>query len=62
MNGEFCFACEYSNEDRINLSGEIRCEKLHKFVNPKHRCKCYMDRGILDLAKKLKGGEQNEII
>ena len=59
MNGEFCFACEYSNEDRTNLKGEIRCEKLHKFVNPKHRCKLHIDRGLLNLAKKLKGGEQN---
>ena len=59
MNGEFCFACEYSNEERTNLSGEIRCEKLHRFVNPKHRCKCYVSKSMKELLRKLRGSDNN---
>ena len=54
MNGEFCFACEHSNEHRTNLLGEIRCEKLHKFVNPKRRCEIFASKSINKLKRKLR--------
>ena len=59
MNGKFCFACEHSNENRTNISGEIRCEKLHKYVNPKHRCEIYASKSMKELLKKLRDGDNN---
>ena len=59
MNGKYCFDCDNANEDRTNLSGEIRCEKLHKYVNPKHKCKCYASKSMRKLIEELRVGDRN---